>query len=312
MYDLLFMAALNAVVASVAGPLARRVPDGENLPFEEPCRCFDALNDPNAVADRHRRPDLMRKLWKAYGFYAPFSHDLFPLMRLTLPHLDTIRGNYHLKQKGLADMLIGYHGLRKDSAEAVAMTNWKKPSSGFGRNEQGNFPEVVHSLLAKRVLSRAQLVEKGRPKLTVGGLNELLDALAKGTDHAAKAKVFRTIFESTTGQEQRWILRIVLKDMHIGMQEDAVFRLLHPDAKQLYNSVCDLRASLRRRVLNPPCQRETLTHMAGLRPARHLREVRQARLADGHDLAAALHAAQAAELRQDRLARDPQDALEEG
>ena len=29
--------------------------------------------------------------------------------------------------------------------------------------------------------------------------------------------------------------------MQIGMKEDSVFKLLHPDAKELYSSVCDLK-----------------------------------------------------------------------
>ena len=52
--------------------------------------------------------------------------------------------------------------------------------------------------------------------------------------------MLKTIYDQTTAVEQKWILRIVLKDMAIGMKEDSVFRLLHPDAQELYNSVCSL------------------------------------------------------------------------
>jgi hypothetical protein len=31
--------------------------------------------------------------------------------------------------------------------------------------------------------------------------------------------------------------------MHIGIKEEALLPMLHPDAKELYNSVCDLKAT---------------------------------------------------------------------
>jgi DNA ligase-4 len=42
---------------------------------------------------------------------------------------------------------------------------------------------------------------------------------------------------------QRWILRVILKDMHLWMKEDTIFNMLHKDAKELYNSTTDLRAT---------------------------------------------------------------------
>ena len=39
--------------------------------------------------------------------------------------------------------------------DAQALLNWKKPASGFQRNEQGNFPEVVFSVIEHRARKRA-------------------------------------------------------------------------------------------------------------------------------------------------------------
>ena len=119
------------------------------------------------------------------------------------------------------------------------MLNWKKPASGFGRSEQGNFPEVVHSVIKDRCLTRAQITKP----VTIAELNTWLDDLARANGVSDKTKLLTAIHQRMTAQEQRWMLRIVIKDMQIGMKETSIFKELHPDAQELYNSVCDLQAT---------------------------------------------------------------------
>ena len=106
--------------------------------------------------------------------------------------------------------------------------------------EQGNFAEVVFSVIEPRTKRRAELPG---PPITIRQLNDLLDRLAAADSTGEKTKVMHEIIQQTTAREQRWILRVILKDMQLGMKEDSVFKLLHPDAKELYASVCDLRAT---------------------------------------------------------------------
>lgn len=201
---------------------------GEALPFEKVCQCFEALTKP--AANRFQKEGMMKKLWMQYG---KGVHDIFPLMRLTLPHLDTERPNYKLKHKNLARKYVDLLSLPDSSEDAQKMLNWKKPSAGFTRNEQGNFPEVVYSVIKGRCT-----VTKGH--ITVGEVNALLDELAQALNLEDKERVLMKMHTTTTAQEQRWLLRIILKDMHIGMKEDSILTMLHADAKELYNSVCDL------------------------------------------------------------------------
>ena len=80
------------------------------------------------------------------------------LFRLMLPHLDTSsRPNYKLKQKGLANLYVDIMGLEKNSMEARTIVDWKRPSTGLQRSEQGNFPEVMYSVLKERCKPRADL-----------------------------------------------------------------------------------------------------------------------------------------------------------
>ena len=211
-------------------------PPGEHMPFEKVCQCCEALGKP--VADRHARPRMLAKLWTDFG---KGEHDIFPLMRLLLPHLDTLRPVYRAKQKQLANMYVAMLSLPVSHADAQAMLNWKRPSSGFQRTEQGNFPEVVLDAIKPRCKSRAQLPQP----ITIAQLNRLLDDFARADDVDKKTKVLAEMFSKMTAQEQRWMLRVVLKDMSIGIKENSIFNQLHPDAQELYNSVCDLQATCR-------------------------------------------------------------------
>ena len=59
---------------------------GVELPFETVCKCFDVLSAPDA--DRHKRPDKLKRLWDVYGLR---THPLFELMRLILPQVSDSR-----------------------------------------------------------------------------------------------------------------------------------------------------------------------------------------------------------------------------
>ena len=226
------MSVVLAASSSSSAPAGASDGKGVNLPFDEVCKCFEFLSAPTTNG-RSRIPAL-QLLWDKFGFRA---HPLFELVRLMLPHLDTMRPQYRLKQKSIAKMYVEILAINPSSEDAQALLNWKKPASGFQRNEQGNFPEVVLSVIEHRARKRADIPKR----LTIGELNALLDKLADEEGHDAKRDVLRQVMDRSTAREQRWILRVVLKDMQIGMKEDSVFRHLHPDAKELYNSVCDLK-----------------------------------------------------------------------
>ena len=76
------------------------------------------------------------------------------------------------------------------------MLNWKKPSSNFRNNEQGNFPEVVMEVIGHRCKERRDLPTK----LSIRELNTLLDVLARAQDTKAKGRTMHQIFERTTAR----------------------------------------------------------------------------------------------------------------
>lgn len=49
------------------------------------------------------------------------------------------------------------------------------------------------------------------------------------------------MYNRTTPEEQRWIVRIILKDMNISVKETTIFSVFHPNAQDLFNSCSDLK-----------------------------------------------------------------------
>lgn len=50
------------------------------------------------------------------------------------------------------------------------------------------------------------------------------------------------IVQDTTIDEQKWIARIILKDLKIGIGYETILKAYHPDALELFNATSDLRS----------------------------------------------------------------------
>ena len=76
---------------------------------------------------------------------------------------------------------------------------------------------------------------------TVFEVNDKLTALSIASDNDKKKKVLLELLKSTSCFEQKWILRIILKDLRIGTQHTTILNHFHPNALELFNSCTDLR-----------------------------------------------------------------------
>ena len=48
-------------------------------------------------------------------------------------------------------------------------------------------------------------------------------------------KHLRHMLLNMTAKEQKWLIRMILKDMKMGVKEGSFFKLFHQDAEDLYN-----------------------------------------------------------------------------
>ncbi|KAK2178306.1 hypothetical protein NP493_548g00024 [Ridgeia piscesae] len=156
------------------------------------------------------------------------TDSFYGAMRLLLPHLERQRDAYGIKEHTLAKLYIEILGLGRDSPSALKLLNFRAPKSAKG--ESGDFASVAYWILKPRCCERGTL--------SVGDVNRCLDNIAAG--HAAKSKeVVRKnllhMLKETSALEQKWLIRMIMKDMKMGLSQQSVFSLYHEDAEDLFN-----------------------------------------------------------------------------
>ncbi|XP_041359150.1 DNA ligase 4-like [Gigantopelta aegis] len=156
------------------------------------------------------------------------NDSFYPAMRLLLPHLDKERLAYGIKEHMLAKLMIEVLCLGKDSPDATRLLNYKSPKNA--RADAGDFASVAYFVLKNRC------PEKGT--LTIEEVNSCLDSIA--TNNAAKKKdeVRKNILhllKNLSAMEQKWLIRMIVKELKVGLSQASILSVYHPDAEELYN-----------------------------------------------------------------------------
>ncbi|GJE90990.1 DNA ligase 4 [Phanerochaete sordida] len=223
-------------------PISESTAAAEDHPVEYPAPPQNEGSAPfyvlSALFDRlqnERKPDKRRRLLATWfnHWREEKGYDLYPVLRLILPQKDRERAVYGLKEKAIAKTYIRLIPLQKGDHDAIRLLNWKKPTEKDA--SVGDFPTVLYEVIAKR-----SSVIHGT--LSVEDVNDVLDELAKsGGKSDQQVKIMTRVYNSMTAEEQRWLVRIILKDMVISVRENTVFSVFHPDAHDLFNTCSDLK-----------------------------------------------------------------------
>lgn len=199
-----------------------------SAPFSVLAELFEKLSTERKPERRRRLLDVWFNHWRE-----EIGHDLYPVIRLILPQKDRERAVYGLKEKNLAKTYIKLIPLGIRDPDAIRLFNWKKPTEKD--KSSGDFPTVLYEVVSKR----SSVVEGS---LSVHDLNEILDDLSKNMGKQdIQSRILQRIYNRATAEEQRWIVRIILKDMVISVKETTVFGVFHPDAQDLFNICSDLK-----------------------------------------------------------------------
>ena len=114
---------------------------------------------------------------------------------------------------------------------------FRAPASDKGISDSsGDFAAVAYHVLQHR------LPEKGN--LSVNEINKTLDSIAIGNATKSKEAVklnLTKLMRNLGPIESKWIMRIILKEIRIGLSENSVFAVFHPDAEQLFNVTSSLK-----------------------------------------------------------------------
>lgn len=96
--------------------------------------------------------------------------------------------------------------------------------------DAGDFASIAYFILKPRCPDRGTL--------TIQDVNSLLDDVANG--HASKdrdlvRRGLGRLLRELSAREQKWLIRIIMKELKTGLSHHLVFSAYHVDAEDLYN-----------------------------------------------------------------------------
>ncbi|MCO5574343.1 hypothetical protein L7F22_028126 [Adiantum nelumboides] len=197
------------------------------MDFSSLCTCLEKLESNSRTTGRRGSSlQLVHRLLEA----ARSHGDLYAVVRLLIPKRDVERQHYNLKETSLAILLM--HALRigADSKDGMLLSSWRSTS---------NYAAGDFTGLAMQVVSRRQGFTAAT--LSVASVNILLDSLAKSNKRNMRVDLMREILRKATVLEFKWFLRIIFKDLKIGLGENTILDVLHEDARAMMATCVDLK-----------------------------------------------------------------------
>uniref|UniRef100_H2ZIX8 DNA ligase 4 n=1 Tax=Ciona savignyi TaxID=51511 RepID=H2ZIX8_CIOSA len=233
------------------------------IPFHQLCQLFEKIH--KAKSKYTQRFKLKTFLSKWRDLQRKFQVDgktgtCYPAIRLILPQLDKDRPSYGLKEVLLARLYVDVMGLSRTGKDAKKLLEFRNPK--VNTSSAGDFAETAYrQLLSKRC------IDKG--SLTITQINTYLDKIATYNTEKKKDLVRKTLLEiiqKTSGIEQKWLIRIILKDTKLRMGHKVILQEIHPDAEELFNVTTSLKQVCRQ--LNDPDVRLADTEIKLFQPFR--------------------------------------------
>ncbi|XP_039307185.1 DNA ligase 4 isoform X3 [Solenopsis invicta] len=176
--------------------------------------------------------------------YPKSDVSLYPILRLILPHHERQRGPHNLKQASLAKLYADVYGFAKNSDNYKKLTNYRKPLSGEFLDTGSDFADRAYCVLQKK-LPRISM------GFTITRINKFLDDISeRNVTRQQKVETFRVFFRQITGLEMKWVTRIILKDLRLGIGTQRILHIYHPDANDKFLVTNDLR-EISNQLYNP-------------------------------------------------------------
>ncbi|XP_007891664.1 DNA ligase 4 [Callorhinchus milii] len=226
------------MAASTSSDSSLKVTVASKVPFADLCSTMEKIQKNKARADKNKFFQDFLESWRSFHNALhkndPNTTDSFyPAMRLILPQMERERMAYGIKETMLAKLYIEVLGLSKDGKDALKLLNYRAPTSSHGG--VGDFAEIAFFVLAQRCSDQCTL--------TVQEVNEHLDSIALNNSAKRKNQVKKSLLDlirQSTALQQKWLIRMILKDMKLGISQQTIFQLFHPDAAELHSVTTDL------------------------------------------------------------------------
>jgi DNA ligase-4 len=181
---------------------------------------------------RKARSDLRAKAAAAPDNKSEVVDDYYTIIRMLLPGVD--RRVYGLKENRLALSIITALSITKSTDDGQKLINYRAPSSV---KADGDFASVAFFVLKTRCQETGTL--------SIHEVNEHLNLIAanNGRGKDGQRDVDRSIkhlLVNLSALQLKWLIRVVLRDLKLGVSENLVLEAYHPDAVKYYNHTTNL------------------------------------------------------------------------
>ncbi|KAG1700928.1 DNA ligase 4 [Nymphon striatum] len=177
-----------------------------NVPFSDLCRVCEKICNKQGKEKKIKSLKLFIDTWR--NFHDKLHNDninIFTLARLYI------------------EILV----LNKNGEDAQSLLNFRTQQA---KANAGDFASVAFSVLKNRCPDSG--------KLTIEDVNNHLNDIAQNSAAKNKDQMkhgLMKLLQSTSAIEQKWLIRMILKDMRLGISEQSILNAFHVDAKDLYD-----------------------------------------------------------------------------
>ncbi|XP_015339575.1 DNA ligase 4 [Marmota marmota marmota] len=209
-----------------------------HVPFADLCSTLERIQKSKGRVEKIRHFKEFLDSWRKFHDalhknQKNVTDSFYPAMRLILPQLERERMAYGIKETMLAKLYIELLNLPREGKDALKLLNYRTPTGT--RGEAGDFAMIAYFVLKPRCLQKGSL--------TIQQVNELLDSIASNNSAKRKDLVKKSLLQLITQSsalEQKWLIRMIVKDLKLGVSQQTIFSVFHSDAVELHNVTTDL------------------------------------------------------------------------
>lgn len=198
-----------------------------DLRFLNLCKLFEVIGK-SKVSDSIKIFNQFFK--KCFSEAIKSKINLYNFFRLTFPKIDRARGSYGIKETFIGRLYSEILSLPDE--EKLMLKHYKNPNYLKKNAPIGDFVGLVYFIIEKRVTTKSTI--------TINGVNHLLNKLCRAQNNEERINVLTIIIKQCTAQEQKWIIKIILKDLKIFLGYENFFKNYDPRTLEIYNNTMSL------------------------------------------------------------------------
>lgn len=148
--------------------------------------------------------------------------------------MDKERNNYGIKEFNIGKLYSKI--LILPDKEKQQLIKYKNPAFFDSTNSYlvGNFIDVLSSIINNRCNNSIS-------DMTINDVNLILDNISYSSTIENKESIMTNLIRNTSVTEQKWILKIILKDLKIGIGYETFLKSLDINTLNIYNSTSNLK-----------------------------------------------------------------------